>query len=129
VTRQLALRTLLVTLAFTAASLISWWALPVAAAMFGALTRDDRSGAVVAGAAGMLAWAVLLAWDAWAGPVGAVAATLAGVLQIKSVAVYVLTLAFPGLLAVCAAIVARALARAMIPGRATDAAATATPPA
>ncbi|HVZ47651.1 MAG TPA: hypothetical protein VG916_02630 [Gemmatimonadaceae bacterium] len=128
-TRQLALRTLVVTLAFIAASLLAWWALPVAAAMFGALTRDDRSGAVVAGTAGMLSWAVLLAWDAWAGPVGQVAATLGGVLQIKAVAVYVLTLAFPGLLAVCAAIVARAVARATMPARAPAAAATATPPA
>ncbi len=112
-TRQVALRTLVVAAAFTAASLIGWWALPAAAAAFGAMTRDDRSGAVVAGLAGMLSWAAILAYDAWAGPVAQVATTLGGVLQIKPIAVYGLALAFAGLLAVCAAIVARALARAL----------------
>lgn len=111
--RQLVLRTLVVTAAFTAASLIGWWALPIAAAIFGTITRNDRSGAVVAGIAGILSWAVILAYDGWVGPVGRVATTMAGVMQIKALAVYVLALAFPGLLAVCAAIVARALARAL----------------
>lgn len=110
-TKQMALRTLVVTVAFVAASLIGWWALPVAAAIFGAITRDDRGGPVVAGIAGILSWAAILAYDAWVGPVGRVAATLGGVLQIRPVAVYVLALAFPGLLAVCAALVARAAAR------------------
>lgn len=109
--RQLALRTLVVTAAFAAATLIAWWALPVAAALFGVLTRDDRSGPVVAGAAGMLSWGAILGYDAWVGPVGNVAAALGGVLQVRPIAVYVLALAFPGLLAVCAAIVARAIAR------------------
>lgn len=110
-TRQMMLRTAVVTAAFAFASLIGWWALPAAAAVFGAITRRDRGGALVAGLAGMLAWALLLGLDAWAGPVPAVATTLAGVLQIRPAAVYVFTLTFPALLAVCAAIVARALAR------------------
>ncbi|MEA3244812.1 MAG: hypothetical protein U9Q74_01520 [Gemmatimonadota bacterium] len=127
-TRQLAFRTLVVTVAFALASLIGWWALPVAAAAFGAMTHRDRGGPVVAGLSGMLAWALLLAWDAWHGPVSTVASTLGGVLQIRAVGVYGLTLAFPGLLAVCAAIVARALAR-MATGSAEPASPPNPPPA
>ncbi len=125
-TRQLAMRTLVVTAALTLASLIGWWALPTAAAAFGAMTHRDRGGPVVAGLAGMLSWAALLAWDAWHGPVGTVAATLGGVLQIRPVGVYGLTLAFPGLLAVCAALVGRA---AMRLAKRTDAPPAASPPA
>ncbi|MDA1082110.1 MAG: hypothetical protein O2973_10615 [Gemmatimonadetes bacterium] len=111
-TRRLALRTLVVTMAFVAATAISWWALPIAAGLFGALTARDRSGAVVAGFAGMLAWAAALAYDAVIGPVGAVASTLGGVLQIRPIGVYVLTLSFAGLISVCSAIVARSAVRA-----------------
>src|SRR5581483_4635337 len=104
VTRQLAMRTLVVTAALTLASLIGWWALPTAAAAFGAMTPRDRGGPVVAG----------------------LAATLGGVLQIRPVGVYGLTLAFPGLLAVCAALVGRA---AMRLAKRTDAPPAASPPA
>ncbi|MCC7194789.1 MAG: hypothetical protein IT356_04460 [Gemmatimonadaceae bacterium] len=109
-TRQLALRTVLVAAAFVFATLVSWWAVPLAAAAFGAMTRRDRGGPVVTGVAAILAWAALLVWDAWQGPVGVMASTLGGVLRMRPVGVYGLTLAFPGLLAVCAAIVARAVA-------------------
>lgn len=109
--RRLALRTLLVSLAFAAATVIGWWALPVSAAAFGAMTSRDRSGPIVAGVAAMIAWSGLLLYDAAFGPVGEVAATLGGILQIRPIAVYVLTLAFAGLVALCAAIVARSAAR------------------
>lgn len=112
-TRQLALRTALVTAAFVLATRIGWWALPVAAAGFGAITHRDRGGPLVAGVSAMLAWAALLGWDAWHGPVGVVAATVGDVLQIRAIGLYGLALAFPGLLAVCAAIVARAVAGAV----------------
>jgi hypothetical protein len=107
-------RTLVVAVALAAASAIGWWAVPVAAAAFGALTWRDRGGPVVAGFAGMLAWTAILAYDATRGPVGTVATTLGGVLQIRPCAVYMLTLAFAGLLSVCSAIVARAVVRAAI---------------
>lgn len=127
-TRQLAFRTLVVTVAFVLASLIGWWALPAAAAVFGAMTHRDRGGPLVAGLSGMLSWAALLGWDAWHGPVGTVAATLGGVFQIRAVGVYGLAIAFPGLLAVCAAIVGRALPATMAGGAAAGAALAAPPP-
>jgi len=115
VSLRLFLRMLVVAVAFTAATAIGWWALPVAAAMFGAMTAQDRAGPVVATAAAVTAWAAILAWTATQGPVHTVAVTLGGVLQTRPIAVYVLTLAFGGLLALCASIVARAVARAVAP--------------
>ena len=112
-TMSLIWRTLIVAVALTAASAIGWWAVPIAAAAFGALTYRDRGGPVVAGLAGMLAWTGILVYDATRGPVGTVAETLGGVLQIRPIAIYVLTLAFAGLLSVCSAIIARALTRAL----------------
>lgn len=114
-TARLLLRTLVVAAAFAAATAIGWWALPVAAAIFGAITARDRTGPVVATAAAVSAWGGILAWTATQGPVHTVAVTLGGVLQTRPIAVYVLTLAFGGLLALCASIVARAVARAVAP--------------
>ena len=70
---------------------------------------------LVAGAGAMLAWASLLVYDATRGPVGTVAATVGGVLQMKPVGVYALTLAYAGLIAVCAAVIGRAVARTARP--------------
>lgn len=114
--RQLAFRTLVVAVAFVAASAIAWWAIAVAAALFGVLTARDRGGPLVAGLGAMLAWGVLLGYDATRGPVGTVATTLGGVLQMKAVGVYALTLAYAGLVAVCAAVLGRAVARTARPG-------------
>ena len=114
-TRQLVWRTLVVSAALAAASAIGWWALPVAAALFGGLTYRDRGGPLVAGFGAILAWAGILVYDAARGPVGTVAATVGGVLQMRPIAVYVLTLSFAGLLGLCSAIVARTIARAVRP--------------
>jgi hypothetical protein len=113
VTRGFAWRIAIVSAALAAATAIGWWAVPVAAAVFGAITRRDQGGPVVAGAGAIIAWGGILVYDAFRGPVGIVAQTLGGVLQVRPVAVYVLTLCFAGLLAVCAALVARTVARAV----------------
>lgn len=112
-TGRLALRALVVALAFTAATAVGWWGIPAAAALFGAITARDRGGPLVAGLAAIIAWGGILAWDATQGPVNSVASALGGVLNVLPIAVYVLTMAFAGLIAVCAAIVARTIARAM----------------
>jgi hypothetical protein len=112
VTRQLALRIVVVAIAFTLATAVAWWGVPIAAAIFGAITHRDRASAIVAGVGAIVSWSGILAWDAMRGPAHTVAATLGGVLQVHPVAIYVLTLAFAGLLAVCAAVVARSIARA-----------------
>ena len=106
-------RLLLLTAAFAIATFAAgWWAVPLAAAAYAAMTSAQRSSAVIAGLAAMLSWGVLLGITAAQGPVGTLATELGGVLNLGSSAVYAVTIAFPGLLAVSAAVVARALASA-----------------
>lgn len=89
---------------------VGWWGVPLAAAGYGVIAGRDRGLGLVSGVSGVCAWGALLLLDASRGPVGTLAATLGGVLNAKPIAVYVLTLAFPGLLAVTAAIIGRQLA-------------------
>jgi hypothetical protein len=105
------IRLLLVSAAIAAATIaFGWWGVPVVGAVYGLLGREQRSSALIAGIAGALAWGALLVWVSTQGPVGTLAAVLGGVLSIKPVGVYALTLCFPGLLALTAAIVTRAIA-------------------
>lgn len=102
-------RLVLLATAFAIATfVVGWWAVPVVAAAYAAISSAQRSSAVVSGLAGMLGWAALLAIAASRGPVGTLATELGGILQIKTMGVYAVTIAFPGLLAISAAIVARA---------------------
>lgn len=104
-------RLVLLAAAFAIATFVlGWWAVPLVAAIYAAATTAQRGSAVVSGIAAMLAWGALLAITAAQGPVGTLATELGGVLKLKPFAVYAVTLAFPGLLAVSAAVVARAVA-------------------
>lgn len=89
---------------------VGWWAVPLVAAGYAAITTAQRGSAVLSGFAAMVGWGVLLAATASQGPVGTLAAELGSVLKLNSVAVYAATIAFPGLLAVSAAVVGRFLA-------------------
>lgn len=110
------IRLLLVTAAMAAATIgFGWWGVPVVGAIYGVLARHERSSALLSGIAGMLAWCALLLWISTRGPVGTLAATLGGVLSIRPVGVYALTLCFPGLLALTSAMVSRASSRALFP--------------
>ncbi len=102
------LRFLMVLAAFAAVTIaLGWWGVPLAGAVFGAITARQRSGALSTGLAAMLAWGALLLWDATRGPLGHLADVLGGVLTIRPVGVYALTLCFAGLLALTSALVAR----------------------
>ena len=102
------LRLILLSAAFAVATFaIGWWGVPLAAAIYGVISRKQRSSAIIAGVAGVLAWSELLLFDAARGPIGVLAQTLGGVLNAKPIAVYVLTLAFPGLLALTASLLSR----------------------
>jgi hypothetical protein len=110
------MRLLLVTAAMAAATIaFGWWGIPVVGAIYGVLAREQRSSALLSGIAGLLSWGVLLLWVSTQGPVGTLAGTLGGVLSIKPVGVYALTLCFPGLLALTSAMVSRASSRALFP--------------
>ena len=106
-----AIRLILLAGAFIAATLaFGWWGVVLAAASWGVLARARRASALESGLAAIVAWGVLLLGDAVRGPVGALATIIGGALQIRPVSVYVVTLAFPALLALTAAVVARSLA-------------------
>jgi hypothetical protein len=109
---QLARLVLLATAFALATYALGWWAVPLVAAAYAAMSTAQRSSAVVSGLSAMLGWGALLAITASRGPVGTLATELGGVLQIRPMSVYAVTIAFPGLLAISAAVVARALASA-----------------
>lgn len=104
------IRLALLAAAMAAATWIAWWLVPVVGAAFGAVTHKQKGSALVAGLAAMLAWGALLLVLSSQGPIGTVASTVGGVLSVRAVGVYALTLAFPGLLAATAALVARSAA-------------------
>lgn len=107
---QLARLVLLSTAFAVATFALGWWAVPLVAAGYAAITTAQRGSAILSGFAAMLGWGALLAITASRGPVGTLAAELGGVLQLRPIGVYAVTIAFPGLLAISAAVVARALA-------------------
>lgn len=85
--------------------LLGWWGVLLAALIVGLVFRREGGGGWRIALAGSLAWGALLAVDAASGPLGAVAATLGGVLRVPGFALLLLTLAFPALLAWSAATV------------------------
>ncbi len=108
---MLLVRIALLTAAFAVATyVLGWWAVPLVAAIYAGITANQQRGsAIISAIAAMISWGVLLAITAAQGPVGILAGELGGVLSLKPIGVYAVTIAFPGLLAISAAIVARAL--------------------
>lgn len=93
-------RVLLLATAFALATFwFGWWTVPVVAAIWGVLARGLRSGALVSACAAGLAWGALLLWDASAGPVSELAATLGTLMHLPPIALPLATLVFPALLA------------------------------
>ena len=110
--RRAMLQILLLSIAFALATVImGWWAVPVLAALWGLVTRSEPHPELVAAAASGLGWALLLAWTATQGPVGALASRAAGVMGISSLALMVMAITFSVALAWSAAVVARAVGR------------------
>jgi hypothetical protein len=89
-----------------------WAAVPVIAAVWGLIARRQRGSALAAGLAGIIAWGALLALDAVRGPLTPLAQQLGSLFSVRAIAVYAVTLALPGLLAVTAALLARSVATA-----------------
>jgi hypothetical protein len=108
-------RTVLLAAVFALATFaMGWWSVPVVAALYSVVAARGtglagRSSAVVAGMAAMLGWAALLAIASARGPVPTLAGELAGILRLPAAGIYAVTIAYPGLLAISAAIVARVL--------------------
>jgi hypothetical protein len=81
---------------------LGWWVVPVMAAIWGTVSSGP-SKARFAALAAAIGWGTLLILDVTRGPVAVMASQLAGVMKLPAVALYLLTLIFPALLAWCAA--------------------------
>jgi hypothetical protein len=108
---------LLLTLAFGAASLLGWWAIPATAALWGVLRPVSRRPALFAAAAAALGWSGWLLLDALSprGDFGSLAVRLAGIFSLPAPALIAITILFAGLLAGSAAYAAGAIAPARKP--------------
>ncbi|MEO6528046.1 MAG: hypothetical protein ABIP93_15605 [Gemmatimonadaceae bacterium] len=89
---------------------LGWWGVVVAALFIGAAQWQRRGITWITALAAIVAWSALLLVDAASGPFGAVASTIAGVMQIPAAVLVVVTLLFAGLLAWSAAVIGSELA-------------------
>lgn len=105
-------RFLLLMVAFAAGTAaVGWWAVPVIAALWAALTRNERSHPLLVGFAAMCAWGELLAITAMRGPVMELAKVVGGVMSIGTLGALCITLIYPALVAAAAAALVRVLLR------------------
>jgi hypothetical protein len=84
-----------------------WWTIPLLAAAWTRVLRRDDATATICALGAASGWALLLAWDAAHGPVGAVARRVGGVFMLPGWGFVGLTLLFAALLAATAAAVVR----------------------
>ena len=105
---------LVLTLAFVAASLLGWWAIPATAALWGILRPLARRPARFAAAAAALAWSGWLLVDALSarGDFSGLATRLAGIFSLPAAVLLVVTVLFAALLAGSAAYVGGAISPA-----------------
>lgn len=105
---------LVLTLAFAAASMLGWWAIPATAALWGILRPIARRPALFAAAAAALAWTVWLLVDAISprGDFSGLAVRLGGIFSLPAPVLIAVTVLFAALLAGIAAYVAGAIAPA-----------------
>lgn len=89
---------------------VGWWTVPVVAAGLTVVRREDAASPILAALAGIVAWGAILAFVARGAPAGSVAETVGRALRLGPTPLVVVTLAYGGLLAGSAAILARALA-------------------
>lgn len=117
-TMRQALEFLLVTALMAAATwLIAWWAVPLVAAAWALARRSQRWTPLLAGAAGMLSWLVVLFLPSSPGAVSRLAEVAGAAMGTGAGPLVVLTLVFPALLGAASASFVRALAPAPAPRR------------
>jgi hypothetical protein len=113
VTMRQLLEFIAVALAMAAATwFIAWWTVPVLAAAWGVARRGDRWVPLLAGAAGMMGWLLLLFLPSSPAAVGRLAQVAGTAMGTGPGPLFVLTLMFPALLAASAASLARAISSA-----------------
>lgn len=104
---------LVLSLAFAAASILGWWAIPATAALWGLLRPIARRPALFAAAAAALAWSGWLLVDGLSprGDFSGLATRLAGIFSLPAPALLAVTVLFAALLAGSAAYVGGAIAQ------------------
>lgn len=88
-----------------------WFAVPVIAAAFAWIRREDAAVPVLSSLAGASSWMLLLALLSSRGPIADVARVVGEAMQVGAAPLLLLTLAFPALLAGAAAGVVRGIKR------------------
>ena len=116
------MRTFIVWLVLVEATALStaalgWWTVPVVAAIWGLASSAARGVWWKAALAAAAAWGLLLIVTATQGPVGLLAAKLGGLFGLPALAMIMLTLLFPALLAGSAAELAAMLREALLSRR------------
>jgi hypothetical protein len=91
--------------------ILGWWAVPLFAAVGGAMARYVRHQGIAAGLAAAIAWAALLAWSATEGSVWSFSRIAGGAMGISGAVLIAVTVLFPAALAWLATAVAQFLAR------------------
>ncbi len=79
--------------------LAGWWGVLVVSVAWGLVADRSTRPARTAALAGVAAWSVLLLWTAARGPVWMLSETLAGILGVPGIVLLILSVTFPGLLA------------------------------
>ena len=104
---------LVLTLAFAAAAVLGWWAIPATAALWGLLRPVVRRPALVAAAAAALAWTGWLVADAISprGDFSGLATRLAGIFSLPAPVLLAVTVLFAAFLAGSATYVAGVIAQ------------------
>jgi hypothetical protein len=106
---------LIVTVAMMALTwLLGWWGVVTVALVAGLLDYRSGGGGWRLALAGALSWSALLAVNAASGSLGIVAATLGGIQRVPGVALVLLTIAYPALLAWSAGTVAGETRRLLV---------------
>lgn len=83
--------------------IIGWWAVPVLAAVWGVLARNDMLPGVAAAIAAALGWAVLLLTDALVGNLGMLLSRLGPLFKVPGILLPLIAMLFAALLAWAAA--------------------------
>ena len=90
---------------------VGWWAVPLLAAIAGAMAPHARHQGMAAGLAAAIAWAALLAWSSTQGSVWGFSRIAGGAMGMSGVVLILATLLFPLALAWLATVVAQVIAR------------------
>ncbi len=88
---------------------VAWWMVPVVAAIWGWIRRRDAAMPLLAGLAGLTAWALLVAITSRAGAGASVMDAVGTAMRVGPGPLLALTLAYGALLAASAAAVVRAI--------------------